>query len=155
MTKQEMIDKLNLFIIDNYAKQIGELNKAVIFTPTENGKISAPGFEITAGGGNLIKGEVSIELQPPAVLRVTLVAKDVMRPLYRILLPFEEMDVACNNDAYLAQIMNFVLSKAISNYIHTFGPIERVRYGLSYLNIPEVSDYHDDFLITFTGEYVE
>jgi hypothetical protein len=154
MTKQEMLDKINKFISDKYSKQISELNKSVVITEVVDNKILAPGFKITSGGGAKIVGGKG-ELSPPAKLEVGMEYRDAIKPVYRIILPFEEMEVACRNENYLTQLMNFTLAQAISNYVYTFGPTDKIRYGGAYLKLPFVEDYQDDFLLTLTGEYVE
>ena len=154
MTKQEMVDKVNQFIKTNYAKDIADLNKNIILTPVIEGGIDAPGFKITAGGGTLVKTEGQ-ELNPPAELKVELSKKPVIRPTYRIMLPFDEVSFACTNEGYMKTLLDFVVSQAVSNYNFTFGGPEVTRYGVAYLFLPQVEDFRDDFLITFKGEYAQ
>jgi len=154
MTKQEMVEKINKFIKDRYSKQINEINKSVVHTEVVDNKILAPGFKITSGGGAKLIGGKG-DLPEPAKLEVGMEYRDSIKPVYRIILPFEEMEVACRNESYLVQIMDFTLSQAITNYVYTFGSTDKIRYGQAYLNLPIVEDYQDDFLLTLTGEYVE
>jgi hypothetical protein len=149
-----MVEKINKFIKDRYSKQINEMNKSVVLTEVVDNKILAPGFKITSGGGAKIVGGKG-ELTPPAKLEVGMEYRDAIKPVYRIILPFEEMEVACRNESYLVQLIDFTLSQAITNYVYTFGPTDKIRYGQAYLKLPIVEDYQDDFLLTLTGEYVE
>jgi len=155
MTKNDMIYELNSFIKTNYAKQIADLNKAVITTPVIEGEIEAPGFKITPGGGTLIKGLNVTVLNPPAELKVELSKKSVLIPTYRIVLPFDEVSFACSNAGYMKTLIGFTLNQAVSNYNFTFGGPEVTRYGEAYLFLPEVSDYKDDFLLTLQGKYAD
>jgi len=156
MTKQEMIDKVNAKIKEKYSKLIVELNKDLVYTPEVDGTIESPGFSITPGGGNLIEGKSEVQLVAPARLQVGLVKKPVVEPIYRIEIPFHDIQYGLeSNESYLESLLDFVFNQAINNYNFTFGGPKKVRYGTAYLFLPQVEDYRDDFLITFKGYFAK
>lgn len=155
MNKQEMVDKVNQFIKASYSKLITDLNKNVIINPKEaDGSTMAPTFKIGPGGGTLVKStDKEAQLNPPAELKVELAKLDTIQPVYRIVLPFDEVNYTCINEGYMKTLFDFVMSQAIANYNLTFGGPDVTRFGEAYLYLPQVEDYRDDFLITFKGSY--
>ena len=157
MDRNEVTEKINKLFNTRYSKQLVELNKNVYpCAITDAGSYEAPMIAVGPNGAiqlDLTKKDV-VELPTPALVKVELTLLKGIKTVYRVVLPYNEMEIAARNESYFNYLMDAVLSKALGNYAATWGGPDVVRFGQAYVEIPDgFKDYGDDYLMTLQGSW--
>lgn len=156
MQKTEILTKLNQLLEARYAKQFVDLNKNVYLSAkTDNGSFEAPMVVLGSGGG------IQTDLNDTAPVKGTIAPVSVEMKLlkgiktqYRIALPYGEMEIASRNEAYFNFLMDEVMSKALGNYVATWGPPAKVRFGTAFVSYGAgFLDFNDDFELKLEGSW--
>jgi hypothetical protein len=160
MTREEVRAKLNTFLNARYGKQIADLNKNVYKAPLQDdGSYEAPTVRISASGGTQLDmtNKEANKLNPPAEVRIELKRLKGIKAVYRLAIPYCELEIAAKNESYFNYLMDNVMSKAVSNYISTWGTADKVRFGSEFISLGEGlfdNKENDDFLeLRITGSW--
>ena len=141
-----------------YTKQFDELNKNVYLSAVDdNGYFEAPVVSIAPGGASqFVTGEPRLDefnkRAKPAKVEVELKKLKSVKTYYGLKIPYQELEIAAQNEAYFNYLMDSVLSKAVSNYVATWGSTDVVRFGSKYISFGRGFYDGDDFALTLELE---
>jgi hypothetical protein len=142
-----------------YAKQISDFNKNVypaVLNRTEAGVayFDAPSIVLGAGGGTVTNDPSAVVKFQPAVVQVEFKKMKPISIIYVVDVPFNEAEIASKNPAYFNYLFDAVMSKAMSNYAATVGPVETMRFGSEYVKIANLQEVSSDYIrILFSGNF--
>lgn len=152
MTREEVKAKVNALLNARYGKQIADLNKNVYKAAlNDDGSYEAPTVRIGASGGTQLDmtNLETTKLNPPAEVRIELKRLKGIKAVYRLAIPYSELEIAATNESYFNYLMDSVMSKAVSNYLSTWGTADKVRFGSEFISLGDGmfdSKENDDFL---------
>jgi len=157
MTKRsENLKKLDEFFINSYGKQLDALNaKMNIAEKDYAGNFRVPSIVLSDEGVTQIVGnDNAFLLNAPAVVRMADVWYKPLQTVYRVALPYSELEIGLERDpAYLSHFVTSAVKQALSKYKFAIGDENLTRFGEYYLEW-RLSGYEGAVFMD-TGEHFE
>ena len=164
MTIQELNEKFN----KRYTNLVNKINSFVNETALielGDGKIgfNVPTVSVSDGGSYLVdNSKENHKLPPPAKSTVSIQKVDAIVPVYRVLIPYAEVEIAMRTDSYFNYLFDAVVDKALAQYAKSFGAYDELRFGEYYakfmpldMYVPETlgSSEPDSIVLRIEGKY--
>ncbi len=158
--RQKNLNKLNEFFERRYGKELDSLNGKINKAETDdNGNFRVPTFIVSDAGFTQIVGKPSaFKLNAPAVVRTDDAWVEPLMTVYRLVLPYSELEIGLERDpGYLTHFMDTIIKQAIDRWRIALGDENVTRFGDVYLEWrrPESGkaflDVPDGFELRFYG----
>lgn len=137
MTQRDKnLKKLNEFFEARYARELDSLNAKINKAEKDAaGNYRVPTFRLSDEGFTQVVGPPSaFQLNVPAVLRTEDVWMKPIQTIYRILIPYSELEIGLERDpAYLVHLMDTTVGQAVDRYRTALGDENVTRFGETYL----------------------